>query len=431
MSKLPFELLLALRYLRPKRTFVSIITLISIVGVMLGVAVLIIVISVMSGFDKDLRDRVFGFSAHLKVQTRARTMENYSLVASTVASNRNVLGVAPSVLAQVLVTTKPMVGQAQVAAPFVRGVDPQAEASVSALPTSVIAGKFDLSGHGLVVGKVFAENMNLQVGDQVEVGSQEDFRKMKESLRKLEESHGQAGAIYRPPSDYEIRGIFDMDYYEFNAYTIVASLENAQAFNGLEDGDTVHGLLVKVRDPFQATGIAHELDLGLGPEFKVTTWMEDSPVMLAVMVEKNVMLYILFFIVIVAAFGITCTLITFIVMKTREIGLMKALGATNQQVMWVFMGQSLIVSVLGVIAGTSLGLLAIAYRNDFLRLMRRATGFQLFPEDIYGMSKLPALVMPTDIAIICGGSLIICLLAAAFPAWHASKLNPVEALRHE
>ena len=159
--------------------------------------------------------------------------------------------------------------------------------------------------------------------------------------------------------------------------------------------------------------------------------MEDSPLMMAVLVEKNVMLYILFFIVIVAAFGITCTLITFIVMKTREIGLMKALGATNRQVMWVFLGQSLIVSVLGVLAGVGMGLAAIAYRNEFLNVMRQWTGFELFPASIYGFNRLPALVVPGDVLIICGGSLLICLAAAAFPARSASKLNPVEALRHE
>ena len=153
--------------------------------------------------------------------------------------------------------------------------------------------------------------------------------------------------------------------------------------------------------------------------------------MMAVMAEKNVMLYILFFIVIVAAFGTTCTLITFIMMKTRELGMMKAVGATNWQVMCVFLAQSLIVSAIGVLAGVILGLLAIHYRNAFLSVMRQWTGAQLFPADIYGFSQLPALVMPGDIAIICGGSMLICLLAAVFPAWYASKLNPVEALRHE
>ena len=431
MSNLPFELLLALRYLRPKRTFVSIITLISILGVMLGVSVLIIVISVMSGFDHDLREKIFGFSAHLKVITRGGPMENYAQVASIVASNRNVIGVSPSVIAQVLLETKPLAGSAQVAAPFVRGVDPQTEGSVSDLPKSLRDGKFELGGHGLVIGTVLAETLNLAVGDSVEVNSPKDLRKMKESLKKLEESGGKAGAIYRPPSDFEIRGIFDAGYYEFNASIILASLENAQSFYGLDDGDTVHYLMVKLTNPFQAATVARELETTLGPEFRVTTWMEDSPMMMAVLVEKNVMLYILFFIVIVAAFGITCTLITFIVMKTREIGLMKALGATNRQVMWVFLAQSLIVSVMGVLAGVGLGLLAIKYRNEFLTLMRKLTGFQLFPADIYGFSQLPALIMPGDIAIICGGSLIICLMAAAFPARHASKLNPVEALRHE
>src|SRR5690349_2870932 len=133
MSRLPFELLLALRYLRPKRTFVSIITLISVLGVMLGVAVLIIVISVMTGFDHDLKEKVFGFNAHLKVFARGKTMENYALVASADASNKNVKGVAPFVLGQVMMETEPASGQAQVSAPWVRGVDPQAESHVSAL----------------------------------------------------------------------------------------------------------------------------------------------------------------------------------------------------------------------------------------------------------------------------------------------------------
>src|ERR1041384_5495530 len=131
MSRLPFELLLALRYLRPKRTFVSIITLISILGVMLGVAVLIIVISVMSGFDHDLREKVFGFSAHLKIMRSTRTMDNYSLVASAVASNQNVTGVTPFVLAQVILETQPAAGEGLVLAPVVRGADPQTESRVN------------------------------------------------------------------------------------------------------------------------------------------------------------------------------------------------------------------------------------------------------------------------------------------------------------
>ena len=424
MSKLPFELLLALRYLRPKRTFVSIITLISIVGVMLGVAVLIIVISVMSGFDHELREKVLGFNSHLKVLKPGETMTDYALLADAVASNKNVRGVAPFVVAQVMLKTQPPSGRSQVAAPYVRGIDPAAEVRVTGILSNLVAGTFDVSRHGLIVGTALANSLHLSVGDRVVVHSPEDIRKMEENYRK-----GVERAVLA--TDYEVRGIFNAGYEDFNASIVFTALADAQALYGLEDEDSVHGLMVALHDPYQASRVARELERALGPEFQVTTWMEDSPMMMAVMVEKNVMLYILFFIVIVAAFGITCTLITFIVMKTREIGLMKALGATHRQIMWVFLSQSLIVSVLGVAVGLGLGLLAVHYRNEFLFLMRRFTGMELFPASIYGFTQLPALIMPGDIAIICGGSLIICLLSAAFPAWHASKLSPLEALRHE
>jgi len=426
MSRLPFELLLALRYLRPKRTFVSIITLISIIGVMLGVAVLIIVISVMSGFDRDLREKVFGFNAHLKVFAHGQTMANYVMVASIVSSNKSVQGVTPFVMGQVLVETQPASGQARVFAPVLRGVDSRTEGNVSVLPSSLVAGTFDLSRHGLVVGTVFADpdSMDLHIGDRVSVYSPED-------LKKMRASRGKEGEVAVLPEDFEIRGIFDAGYYEFNATVIIASLQDAQALYDLEDSDSVHGLMVAVRDPYQVQRVARELELALGDNYRVTTWMEDSPLMMAVMVEKNVMLYIMFFIVIVAAFGITCTLITFIMMKTREIGMMKALGATSRQIMSVFLAQSLIVSVLGVLAGLAAGLLLIEYRNPFLHMMRNLTGAELFPANIYGFSELPALVLPRDAVIICGGSMLICLLAALFPAWHASKLDPVEALRNE
>src|SRR5688572_24660711 len=145
MSRLPFELLLALRYLRPKRTFVSIITLISIIGVMLGVSVLIIVISVMSGFDQELKDKVFGFTAHVKVVERGGTMQNYAQVASTVASNRFVKGVAPFVIGQIFLETQAQKGEGMTLAPALRGIDPKAEATVSTLFTNIVAGEYDVS----------------------------------------------------------------------------------------------------------------------------------------------------------------------------------------------------------------------------------------------------------------------------------------------
>src|SRR5690349_6833560 len=166
MSGLPFELLLALRYLRPKRTFVSVITLISVLGVTLGVAVLIIVISVMSGFDRQLREEILGFSPHLRIVEANRTMHGYKALRQKVASNPNVKAVTPYVLGKVLLETEPENGQSQVEAPWVRGMDPELEAKFSSLPTNLVSGTFDLSNRGLLVGVEFAHNLRLQVGDR-------------------------------------------------------------------------------------------------------------------------------------------------------------------------------------------------------------------------------------------------------------------------
>jgi len=421
MSKLPFELMLALRYLRPRRTFVSVITLISIIGVMLGVAVLIIVISVMSGFDSQLRDRILGFNPHLRVEA-ARPMTDYRRIMSVIASNSQVKGVAPYVLGQVLIKTEPDSGNPQVLAPVIRGIDPRLEEKISVLPHSIVAGSFDVKGRGLLVGKSIADRLGLSVGDRLAVYSIQKFEEWEQSRKGGSEEAPLA-------DDYEVKGIFDVGYYEFNDLFVVCSLANAQDMYELED--SVQGLMVMLHDPAKANSVRAELTRFLGADYRISTWSEDSPMMAAVVVEKNVMLFLLFFIVVVAAFGITCTLITFIVMKTREIGVMKALGASSGQVTGIFLAQSLMVSVLGVVAGLGLGLLSITYRNEFLGFLRRTTGAELFPAKIYGFTELPAMAVPRDIVIICGGSLAICLLAAAFPARYASRLKPVEALRYE
>ena len=185
-----------------------------------------------------------------------------------------------------------------------------------------------------------------------------------------------------------------------------------------------------MKDPYQVEGVARSLAESLGPEARLTTWMATAQFFLeALATEKNVMFYLLFFITIVAAFGIMSALITFVVQKTREIGVLKALGAQNGQIMMVFLGQSMVVGVVGVALGLALGLLALHYRNEFLFFMRRVTGFELFPEKIYAFKELPALIVTSDVVIICVGALVACLVAGMFPAWNAGRLKPVEALR--
>ena len=384
MSKLPFELLLALRYLRPKRTFVSIITLISIVGVALGVAVLIIVISVMSGFDHDLREKILGFNAHIVVYNNRgnnrSTMPDYARIANIIASNKNVRSVSPVVMGKVLVETQPETNQqAAVDAPILRGVDPRTGGSVSVLPQSMREGKFDLSGRGVVIGSEFARNLRLHAGDRLSIYSPHDIEQMHKNRGKENEE-----AIL--PEDYEVRGIYDVGYYEFNSLFIVTSLENAQDLYDL--GDSVHDLEVMLKDPYSATEVKSQLEKTLGDEFVVYTWMEqNSTILNALIVEKNVMFYLLFFIVLVAALCILSAQITFVVQKTREIGMLKALGATNLQISGVFLSQSAIIGVLGVLAGYGLGILALTYRNGFLHFMNHWTGFELFPASIYGLAN--------------------------------------------
>lgn len=430
MSRLPFEAFLALRYLRPRRTFVSVITVISIIGVMLGVAVLIVVISVMSGFDTEWRTRILGFNAHLKIAQRDGTtgemtpLTDFEIVRKTVRSNENVIGAAPFVTGQVLLQTQPDKGNPKSLAPIIRGIDPQLEGAVSVLPKSIVHGDFDLSGSGLLVGTDFAHGLEIQVGDRVVIYSPSSIEKSLRTRGKTNEE----GAL---PDEFVIRGIFDVGYPEYNASIIVTSLRNAQQLYEFED-NVVHGLQVMLRDPFQAEAVRQQLAVTLGPNFKIITWPEESPeIFNALAVEKNMMFFLLFFIMIVAGFGIVNCQITFVVQKTREIGILKALGANNRQVLWLFLSQSIVVGVLGVGLGLATALLALNYRNEFLALMNRVTGRELLPASIYQIYELPASIQTSDVAIICGTAFLTCVLAGLFPAWKASRLQPVEALRYE
>lgn len=422
MSRLPFELLLALRYLRPRRTFVSVITLISILGVMLGVAVLIIVISVMQGFDEQTKDRIFSFSAHLALY-EDRPMQDYREIIASAKQHPEVLAAAPYVIGQVLLKTDPPDGDSRVLAPAIRGVDPAMEKDVSQIPNSMLEGQFDVRGRGLVIGATLAGQLRLRVGDHVSVYSLADF----DAWEKARAEGREDASLAR---DFTIRGVFDVGYNDYNQMWIICSLANAQDMHNLED--RVHGIFVRLRDPERAALVRNELLERLGGPLDGRTWFEENRELLeAILVEKQVMYYLLFFIVLVAAFGITSALITFVVQKTREIGVLKALGATGPQVLWLFLSQSLVVGVAGVLSGYGLGMLALTYRNEFLHFMRRATGFELFPAAIYNFTELPAVIVPGDIAVICGGSLIICILAGVIPALNAARLQPVEALRHE
>lgn len=424
MSRLPFELLLALRYLRPRRTFVSIITLISIIGVALGVAVLIIVISVMSGFDHDFRATILGFSPHVVIRQTDGLMSGYEAVQRTVSSNAAVRSVSPFVLTPVVVQTSGDGGRKALQdAPSLLGVDPAGERMAGGLASKLVSGKFDLSGRGVLVGVDFASNLGLRVGDRLNIYSPAEIEKFINAAKRKED-------VALLPDDYQVRGIFNVGYYENDARYVITSLDNAQDLCNLDD--TVHGLFVKLQDPYRATQVEIQLQKALGEKYDLATWEDQNSAMLtSVAVEKNVMFFILFFIVLVAALCILSAQITFVIQKTREIGMLKAVGVGRAQISGIFVFQSAIIGVIGVGSGFAIGLLAVKFRNEFLHFLRAATGLEIFPASVYGFGELPALLLPSDVTIICVVSFIICLLGGLLPAWRAGRLKPVEALRHE
>jgi lipoprotein-releasing system permease protein len=426
MSRLPFEAFLALRYLRPRRTFVSVITLISIVGVLLGVAVLIVVIAVMSGFDKQWRDCSLGFNAHLTVYSAqlGQNLDHYQTAMKLISSNANVIGISPFIHSQVLAKTEPESGPSKRSVPWLFGVDPATVGKVNVLPESIKSGAFDLSDKGLVVGRDYAAFNGLEVGDRLAIYSPT-------SLEKAEASAGKTNAEAPLAEDFTVRGIFDVGFPDYNSAIIVASLEDTRDLLALPD-NAAQGLEIKLRDPFLADEVAGQLRTALTNGFTVQTWQEATPdIFNALATEKNMMFYMLFFIMIVAAFGIVNCQITFVVQKTREIGILKALGASNRQVLLLFLSQSVIVGILGVGLGLAVAMLALHYRNEFLDFMRHATQSELLPASIYHVYDLPASIQTPDVVRICGMAFAACVLAGLFPAWKASRLQPVEALRHE
>ena len=426
MSRLPFEAFLALRYLRPRRTFVSVITVISIIGVMLGVAVLIIVISVMAGFDQEWRKGIFDFNSHLKIYgANYRNIPDYEKLIPVVAKVPGVVGVSPFIKCKVMLQTEPETGDYQVDAPNLLGLDEETIGTITTLPKSIVAGKFDLSGDGMVIGRDFADEKKLSVGDRVAVQSAATIKD------ELNRHKGDTNAPIHVADEFVIRGIFDIGFADYNSSWVVISIARAQELNAMPE-DTVQGLQVKLSDPFQAGDASEKIGAALKGDYYINTWREENNhIFNSLAMEKNMMFYLLFFIIIVAAFGIVNCQITFVFQKTREIGILKALGGGSRSILTIFLSQSIIVGLLGVGFGLSLGLLALHYRNDFLHFLRHVTHQEIMPSSIYQVYELPASIQTFDVTFICVAAFLTCALAGLFPAWKASRLQPVEALRHD
>ena len=422
-----FSLFLALRYLRPKRAFLSVITLLSILGVTLGVMVLILVISVMTGFERELQQKVLGFDAHIMV-SNGSVLEDWEGVAEKARGVDGVLAVAPFVQGPVLVQF-----ENKRLAPKIRAIDPERETEVTDLSQFIIAGSLDLDGDKTVIGSELAALLGVVVGDSITLYSPNAadtlLRELEDARaegRKMDDAHMHEMLL---PRELEVTGIFESGRYLYDSDFLLVPLFVGQEIYSLVDG--IHGLAVRTKDPFAAFGIKENLNAVLEWPTQAVTWMDiNKPIFDAIAMERQVMFIILMFIILVAGFGIMNTLITVTVQKTREIGILKALGATTTQVMGVFFAQGVVVGIFGTVVGLASGIWLVSFRND-LRDFLATLGIKVFDPEIYQFNEIPAQIVVSDVAWICVSAFMICSLAALLPAWFAARLEPVKALRHE
>jgi lipoprotein-releasing system permease protein len=429
--KLPFSFFLALRYLKPKRTFLSIITLISVLGVTLGVTVLILVISVMTGFDRELRQKVIDFDAHILV-TSEDILHDWRPLKQKIDSVPGVVASAPYVQGPVIVEF-----QQRRLAPMIRGIDPKQEESVVPLRKFIKQGKLDLDGESVVLGIDIARKLQISVGEKLTVYSPGNLGQILDGIKKLENSKGneEKAAIDELrdvilPKELTVTGIFETGHYIHDSEFLIVPLYIGQELYGL--GDELHGITVRTDNPYSAERVKDDIENFLTPPQFAQTWIDmNRQYFEAVRLERTVMFFLLFFIVVVAAFGIMSTLITVTVQKRREIGIVKALGANISQIIWVFLGQGTVVGLFGTLTGLGLGMTLIRYRNEFSHWLANTLHIEIFPREVYQFSEIPAQVVPHDVTVICISAFLICSIAALIPAYFAARLDPVKALRYE
>jgi lipoprotein-releasing system permease protein len=428
MSARNFSLFLALRYLLPKRIFLLVITLISILGVACAIALLIVVMAVMTGFERELERKVIGFEPHVIV-TNSGVLEDWAGLMKKAEAIKDVKAVAPFVQGPVIVEF-----QGRRMAPKIRGVDPEMEEKVVAMRPFIIAGQYDLDGDKAILGSDLARTLGAGVGDTISVFSPGNLQGVLEEIDRMEKEGNKADASVLKqmilPTDLEVSGIFESGRYLYDSDYLLVPLHIGQELYNL--GGAVHGLAIKAEDPYHARQVKEELDEILEPPAYALTWIDLNKQMFdAIRTERNVMFIILTIAIVVAAFCIMNTQITTTVQKTRDIGVMKALGARSSQIIGIFFIQGIIIGVFGTIFGLGFGIGIVLVRNDFSHFLANVFGLEVFPRAIYQFSEIPAEIVPRDVAIICGSAFVICSLAALIPAWVASRLDPVKALRYE
>jgi lipoprotein-releasing system permease protein len=426
----PFSLFLALRYLKPKRSFVSVISVISVLGVTIGVSAMIVVLSVMTGFGVELRRKVLGFEAHLTVSTQFGTIRDWEEAQQHLEKIPGIVASSPYVMGPAMVEFEGNFGAAKI-----RGIEPESEQKIADIEKYVKKGKFDLEGDKCLVGIELANILHVQVGDKIILHGPNNLQGVMEELKKAEAKDPNAKSISEirsliQPLELEVTGLFETGRYQYDAEFIILPLHLAQVLYGFEG--EIHGLTVRTEDPEWAHANKTPIMKEMGEPFTASSWIDQNAYLFdAIAVERGTMSVILFLIVLVSAFAIMNTLITVTVLKRKEIGILKALGSPRWQITRIFVYQGAVVGAIGIVVGLITAFFTLAFRNEFRAFLSKVMGIQILPKSVYQLSELPAEIVPSHIVLICVASFVCCLLAGLLPAMFAAKLDPVKALREE
>lgn len=411
-----FELLIGLRYIRAKQknSFVSFISLISIIGIALGVAALIIVLSVMNGFQREIRSKIIGVTAHMQVMSVGDAFNNWQQIGTDTLKNKHVIAYAPYIDGQGLLSF-----DGNVSGILVRGVDAKYEANVDDVTKSIIAGNFNSlneSGFNIVIGKTLARNIGAGIGDKITIITPD----------------GQitpAGMIPRI-KQFTISGVFDTHMQEYDSSLAYIGLNQAQILFKVPDG--VSGIRLKVDDVMQTQSIKNQLYKILPGNAVIQDWIDQHQnYFAAVAMEKKMMFVILSLIIAVATFNLVSTLVMTVNDKKADIAILRTMGATEKNIMKIFMLQGGLSGIIGTLSGTVLGTIAAYYIGDIVHGIELITHTKLISGDVYMIDYLPSEIEFSDVFSIFIVSIMLSILATIYPSRSAAKTNPAEALRYE
>ena len=412
----PFELFIGLRYTRSRsrNRFVSFISAVSVIGVALGMTVLITVLSVMNGFQREIRARILGVASHVQVTGPENRLANWRLTEREALQHPQVVAAAPFVAEQGLLS-----GARAVRGAFVRGVLPEAEDRVADIGRHMKAGRLDAlvpGEFGIVLGQELARALGAIPGDKV----------------VLIAPQGQvtpAGILPRL-KQFTVVGVFGVDHHEFDSGLALVHLEDAQKLYRL--GDDVSGVRLKLRDLFEAPRVARDLSRSLTGDFYVSDWTrQHANFFRAVEIEKRMMFFIVFLIIAVAAFNIVSSLVMAVKDKQADIAILRTLGASPASVMKVFLIQGTLVGIVGTALGLIGGVLLAANVDVVVPAIESVLGFKFLAKDVYYISELPSELRLDDVVLTGVFSFVVSVLATIYPSWRASRVNPAEALRYE